>query len=261
VSTPDPVLALSGVTLRYGGVAVLDDVALAVAAGEVVGLIGPNGAGKTSLLDVVAGVVAPNGGRVVVAGLDVTAWPTRRRHRHGLARTHQTPSVAGPDPVSEVALAAGAGRSVVAGAVRGLARADRTLAVALLESVGLAPARHRAPCRDLGLPDQRRVELARALARDPIVLMLDEPASGLPTAERERFITLVTGLAGPRRGVLLVEHDMDVVRRCAHRVVALDQGQVVAAGTFAAVTGHPRVRQAYLGDPAPPLEPSTAGAT
>jgi branched-chain amino acid transport system ATP-binding protein len=244
------VLELSGVTVAYGPVVVVDGVDLAVRPGELVALIGPNGAGKSSLLDAVAGVVPTRAGSIALAGHDLARRGPARRHALGLGRTHQTPALLGPTPVDEVALATGAGRGVLAGAVRGLARADQRSARERLDAVGLPTMRHDVSSHGLGLPDQRRVELARALARGPRVLLLDEPASGLPSADRLAFGAVLRSLPAPDRGVLLVEHDMDLVAAVADRVIALDRGRIIASGAFASVAADPRVRESYLGVPA-----------
>ena len=235
-----------GFTVTYGVVAAVDDVDLSVYAGETTALIGPNGAGKSSLLDGLAGVV-PARGRAIVDGALLTGSPARRVAL-GLARTHQTPTLMGPDPRTEVALAACRRRGVVGGLLSGPGRAEHQRAEELLDRVGLAPTAWRTPSAELGVSEQRRVEVARALATNPRVLMLDEPAAGLPTEERAPFAAMVASIPGEGRGVLLVEHDMRFVASVAHAVVVLDRGRVIATGTFAEVAADPAVRRAYLGE-------------
>jgi branched-chain amino acid transport system ATP-binding protein len=240
-------LVVRGLRVVYGATVAVDDVDVTAYRGEILALIGPNGAGKSTLLDAVAGVAPAESGCVTLDGLELEG-PPHRRSRAGLARTFQTPALIGPTPLDEVALASTPGRGVVGGLFTGPGRAGTTAAAELLERVGLAPGLWRARVRDLGLTDQRRVELARALACAPRLLLLDEPAAGLPAADRQRFAELVASLTGPDLGIVLVEHDMALVSAVAHAVVALDQGRVVATGTYAEVAGHPTVRSSYLGE-------------
>jgi branched-chain amino acid transport system ATP-binding protein len=240
-------LVVRGLRVVYGATVAVDDVHLTAYRGEILALIGPNGAGKSTFLDAVAGVAPVEAGHVTLDGLELDG-PPHRRCRAGLARTFQTPALMGPTPIDEVALASTAGRGVVAGLFSAPGRAGAAAAAELLERVDLAPALWCAPVSDLGLTDQRRVELARALACGPRLLLLDEPAAGLPAADRERFASLVASLTGPDLGIVLVEHDMALVSAVANVVVALDQGAVVATGTYAEVAGHPTVRSSYLGE-------------
>jgi ABC-type branched-subunit amino acid transport system ATPase component len=233
-------------TVSYGAVVAVDGVDLSIYAGETTALIGPNGAGKSSLLDGLAGIV-PAGGRAVVDGALLTGSPSRRVAL-GLARTHQTPALMGPDARSEVALAACRRRGVAGGLLTGPRRGEQERAEELLDRVGLDAAAWRTPSAELGVSEQRRVEVARALATDPRVLMLDEPAAGLPTEERAAFAAMVASIPCEGRGVLLVEHDMRFVASVAHAVVVLDRGRVIATGTFAEVAADPTVRHAYLGE-------------
>jgi branched-chain amino acid transport system ATP-binding protein len=240
-------LLARGLRVVYGATVAVDDVDLTAYRGEILALIGPNGAGKSTFLDAVAGAAPVQAGSVMLDGLDLEG-PPHRRSRAGLARTFQTPALIGPTPIDEVALAAMSGRGVVAGLFTGPGRAGTDAAAGLLERVGLASGLWRARVRDLGLTDQRRVELARALACGPRLLLLDEPAAGLPAADRQRFADLVASLAGPDLGIVLVEHDMALVSAVAHVVVALDQGRVVATGSYAEVAANPIVRSSYLGE-------------
>jgi branched-chain amino acid transport system ATP-binding protein len=231
-----PVLDVSGVTVRFGGHVALDDVSLAAAPGEVTGLIGPNGAGKTTLFNVVTGLQAPQRGRVRLDGDDVTRLAPYRRARRGLARTFQRLELFGLLTVHEnVELAA---------SVRGR-RPGRSAAEAL-ELVGLSDL---ADARSDELPTgkARLVELARALATGPKVLLLDEPASGQDDGETEAFRDVLLTVAGEGIAVVLVEHDVHLVMRTCTKVHVLDFGRVLAAGTAAEVQADQAVLDAYLG--------------
>ena len=231
-----PVLDVSGVTVRFGGHVALDDVSLAAAPGEVTGLIGPNGAGKTTLFNVITGLQAPQRGRVRLDGDDVTRLAPYRRARRGLARTFQRLELFGLLTVHEnVELAA---------SVRGR-RPGRSAAEAL-ELVGLSDL---ADARSDELPTgkARLVELARALATGPKVLLLDEPASGQDDGETEAFRDVLLTVAGEGIAVVLVEHDVHLVMRTCTKVHVLDFGRVLAAGTAAEVQADQAVLDAYLG--------------
>lgn len=247
-----PVLEVEAMTVAHGPTVVVDEVSLAVRPGEVVALIGPNGAGKSSLLEAVAGTVATRGGEVRIDGRDVSRRGARGRRRAGIARTHQTPAVLGPSALAEVALAAGTrgrGPAALRRALTPPSDDDRARAHGALRRLGLGDERAHLPSAELGLADQRRLELARALVQRPIVLLLDEPASGMTPEERRALASVIAALPTPGLGVLVVEHDMDLVASVADRVLALDQGRLVVDGTFAEVTAHPDVRRAYLGVP------------
>ncbi len=231
-----PVLDVSGVTVRFGGHVALDDVSLAAAPGEVTGLIGPNGAGKTTLFNVITGLQAPQRGRVRLDGDDVTRLAPYRRARRGLARTFQRLELFGLLTVHEnVELAA---------SVRG--RRPGRSAAAALELVGLSD---MADARSDELPTgkARLVELARALATGPKVLLLDEPASGQDDGETEAFRDVLLTVAGEGIAVVLVEHDVHLVMRTCSKVHVLDFGRVLAAGTAAEVQADQAVLDAYLG--------------
>ena len=229
-------LDVSGITVRFGGHVALDDVRLTAAPGEVTGLIGPNGAGKTTLFNVITGLQAPQRGRVRLDGEDVTRLAPYRRARRGLARTFQRLELFGLLTVREnVELAA---------SVRGR-RPGRSAAEAL-DLVGLGG---MAEVRSDELPTgkARLVELARALATGPRVLLLDEPASGQDDGETEAFREVLLTVAGEGIAVVLVEHDVHLVMRTCAKVQVLDFGRVLAAGTAAEVQSDQAVLDAYLG--------------
>ena len=235
-----PELAVESVTVRFGGLQALDEVSLEVAPGAVTGLIGPNGAGKTTLFDVVTGLRRPQGGRVLLDGADITSLAPHQRARRGVARTFQRLELFGTlSALENVQLAAEARQR----------RGATAVAEELLARVGLAGRRHQAA--DLFPTGQARLlELARALATAPTVLLLDEPSAGLDEAESKALGAVLAALASEGMAVLLVEHDVSLVMELCHHVVVLDAGLVIARGTPEAVRADPAVQNAYLGAPA-----------
>lgn len=237
-----PVLEATDITVRFGGITALDGASLSVESGSVTGLIGPNGAGKTTMFDVLTGLTAVDAGTVTVAGRNVTRVAPHRRARLGVARTFQRLELFGALTVLEnVECAAG-----MALGARGRAAAASRIAAPLVARVGLGPVAHvRAGLLPTG--QARLVEVARALATNPQVLLLDEPASGQSDTEREQFSRLLRDLADDGLGILLVEHDMDLVMSVCQRIVVLNFGRVIADDTPAAVRTNPAVMAAYLG--------------
>jgi branched-chain amino acid transport system ATP-binding protein len=230
-------LVVEDVSVRFGGHLALDRVSLRAAAGQVTGLIGPNGAGKTTLFNVVTGLVGPESGRVLVDGRDVTRLAPYRRARRGLARTFQRLELFGLLTVRE--------NVKLAVSVRGDRRPGRDTNAAL-KVAGLADvAESRAD--ELPTGTARRVELARALATGPRVLLLDEPASGQDEAETAAFREVLLTVAGEGVAVVLVEHDVHLVMGTCHTVHVLDFGRVLAVGTPREIQGNRAVLDAYLG--------------
>ncbi|MCZ7629702.1 MAG: ABC transporter ATP-binding protein [Microthrixaceae bacterium] len=255
---PDPpeALALSDVTVRFGGVSALNHVDLEVPSGQLCGLIGANGAGKTTLFDVISGLRVPYSGSVRLHGTDVTGWSVQRRARFGLRRTFQRVQVFGWLTVEENLLVAnewrGGGGGVLGDLIGLRSRANhererRTRAEEVLARCGLLDIRDRSAA-SLPIGTARLVELARALMDDPTVLLLDEPASGLDSSEAERFGDLVTRIAEDHEtAILLVEHDVGFVMQRCHRVMVLHLGEVLADDTPERVRDDPMVLSAYLG--------------
>lgn len=225
-------LRVEGLTVRFGGVEALGDLALEVAPGETVGLIGPNGAGKTTLFDALTGVVRPDAGRIRIAGRDIDGLAPHAIAELGVARTFQGI------------------RLFRRLSVRDNVRAGRRVdAEAWLGRVGLTHRRDALP-DELAPAEQRRLELARALAVEPRLLLLDEPVGGLTPAETTAFENLLRAVALPGRATVLIEHRVDLVAALCRRIVVLDFGRKIADGAPADVLGDARVRAAYLGQPA-----------
>ncbi len=230
-------LEVSGVTVRFGGRHALEDVHLTAEAGAITGLIGPNGAGKTTLFNVVCGLQAPERGRVHLAGTDVTKLAPFKRARKGLARTFQRLEPFGLLTVREnVRLAAD------------VARRDDPDGIAdgLLSRLGIRRLEHQRADR-LPTGQARVLELARALATDPKVLLLDEPASGQDEGETASFSQVLREVAADGVAVVLVEHDIHLVMDVCTQIHVLDLGRVLASGSPGKVQRDPAVMAAYLG--------------
>jgi len=237
-------LEIEDVSVRFGGLAALSEVSLSAAEGAITGLIGPNGAGKTTLFNVVTGMQRPNSGTVRLDGQDLRTLSSFRRARLGLGRTFQRLELFGTLTVAEnVGVAASIAQR---GVVKARSKAIQEVRAAILDRVGLtAVANDRADTLPTGTG--RLVELARALATRPKVLLLDEPAAGQDTDETERFSEVLHDLANDGLAILLVEHDMELVMNVCHKVVVLDYGRVIYTGTPAEVRADPGVQAAYLG--------------
>jgi branched-chain amino acid transport system ATP-binding protein len=251
----DPALSVQDVSVRFGGLQALDAVALDVAAGEVHGLIGPNGAGKTTLFNVITGLQRPTSGRVRLGAHDVTGIKPHARSRLGLGRTFQRLELFGTLSAREnVQMAAEVQQHKLTSGRTPAEEADYQLA-----RVGILHVANE-PTDSLPTGLARLVEMARALATSPSVLLLDEPSSGLNADETLDVGTVLRQLASEGMGVLLVEHDMTLVMAICARVDVLDNGFVIARGDPATVQANPVVQEAYLGGGAassrPPLRVS-----
>jgi branched-chain amino acid transport system ATP-binding protein len=235
-------LEIEEVSVQFGGLLAVDDASISVPAGCVTGLIGPNGAGKTTLFNVITGLQAPSGGRVMLDDEEVTRRRPYRRARLGIARTFQRLEAFGSLTARENVLVALEMRRRWA-----TARYDcGKIADELLERVGIA---HVAETRVEALPtgSARLVELARTLATDPKVLLLDEPSSGLDEQETDALGVLLHELTAGGLAVLLVEHDMPLVMEACSYISVLDFGRVIARGTPREIQADPSVQRAYLG--------------
>jgi branched-chain amino acid transport system ATP-binding protein len=236
------VLRVEDVTVHFGGVQAVKDLSLECPTGRVTGLIGPNGAGKTTLFNVITGLQRPDSGRVLLGDRELTRMPAQRRAKAGLARTFQRLEVFSSLTVRENVLLA-------AELKRGLTRkgeAPDAVADRLLARVGLA-ALSDTQAGALPTGSGRLLELARALATEPSVLLLDEPGSGLSEHESATLGDLLLSLAAEGMAVLLVEHDVALVMRVCQHVYVLDFGELLCEGPPAHVQADTRVQAAYLG--------------
>jgi len=239
----EAVLAAVDVRKRFGALAVLEGVNLALKQGEAVGIVGPNGAGKTTLLNVLSGSLAPDTGSIVFRNRDVTSKGAAERCKLGIARTHQVPRpFAGMTVFENVLVGATAG-----GRRRG-AEAD-DLCLHVLDQTALTPLANRR-AEGLGLLQRKRLELARALAVDPSVLLLDEIGGGLTDAESAALVETVSGLRDRGIAVLWIEHIVHLLMQVVGRLVCMDAGRIIAEGPPETVVSQAAVIDAYLGSQA-----------
>jgi branched-chain amino acid transport system ATP-binding protein len=249
-----PILEVEALSKHFGGLEALKDVSLSVDRGTVTSIIGPNGAGKTTLFNCVSGLLAPTAGEVRFQGVRVTGWPPYRIASLGLSRTFQNLQLFPTLNVLENVIAARYCRSSST-FVESLTWSPRShrerrhavgLGVALLDQVGLIGHREALP-KELPYGDQRRLEIARALATEPALLTLDEPTAGMSASEVDGIITLIGELARSGVTILLIEHNMSVVMSISDSVLVLDFGRKIAEGDPATVQRDEAVIAAYLG--------------
>jgi branched-chain amino acid transport system ATP-binding protein len=258
VSTREAMLDLRGVSKAFGGLAVISDLDLVVGAGEIVSVIGPNGAGKTTLFNLITGIIQPDAGEIVFDGANVVGKAPHVITKLGIARTFQTLRLFLNMTVKENVMAAAYGHThaTVVESVLRLPRHWRDereinrLAEEKLSFFGqrLMGYRWNQPAYSLSYANRRRLEIARAMATNPKLLLLDEPAAGMNPKETHEITELIGQLrAEGGFTILVIEHDMHVVEGISDRVVALDHGVKIAEGSFDEVATHPRVVEAYLG--------------
>jgi branched-chain amino acid transport system ATP-binding protein len=250
-------LELDGVSIRFGGVQAVKDVDFHADFGEIVGVIGPNGAGKTTLFNIVTGFYSPDEGSMVFDGMNISGLKPNALTRLGMARTFQSVRLFNAMTVLENAMV-GQHTRTRAGLVGSLTRSKRTqeeeatITAKAREALGffgdrLLPRQHQL-ASSMAYADRRRLEIARAMATEPKLLLLDEPAAGMNPAEKDRLIEQIGRLRDDRGyAIVLIEHDMPVIKSVCDRVVALDHGIKIAEGTYEEVAGNQQVIEAYLG--------------
>ena len=246
------ILSVAGAVKRFGGLVAVNDVSFDVNAGEILGLIGPNGAGKSTMFNLVTGTLPMTAGRVRFLGQDITGMPQRQIARLGMARTFQHVKLR-PNMTLLDNVALGAHSRARSGVLTAGLRLNRVeerqifdVAMHHLERIGLADRAHEL-AGSLPLGTQRILEIARALAADPVLLVLDEPAAGLRRKEKQALGDVLRKLREEGVTILIVEHDMDFVMKLVGRLVVMNFGSKLVEGSPAAVRGDERVQAAYLG--------------
>jgi ABC-type branched-subunit amino acid transport system ATPase component len=241
---------------RFGGLQALRDVSLRAAPHDITAVIGPNGAGKSTLMNAISGFIPPDSGSVQVGGHDITGARPHLICQHGVVRTFQNLQMFTDMNVVE-AVVTGRTRHMKSSMLANLLmtpgvwreeRAAAEKARALLQLVGIGPAFWERRAGDLPYGLQRRVEIARALATEPVFMLLDEPAAGLNDDESAALGATLQALAGTGIGIVLIEHDIDLVMKVSRHIYVMDAGAVIAEGTPAQVRSNPAVIKAYLGD-------------
>lgn len=236
-TTTGAILSLKAVRKSFGATTALAGLDLEVASGDKLGIIGPNGSGKTTLIDCITGVQRPDSGRVSFEGTDISPWPAWRRARAGIARTFQIPR-----PFAGVSVAANLAVPLDYAA----APADAAVLDSLLTVCGLQ-ARADDPAEDLTQLELRKLELARALALKPRLLIVDEVMAGLSETEIDDVLVLLEALSDEGVTVVMIEHIMHAIMRFSRRLICMETGRIIADGSPAEVGGNPEVRRVYFG--------------
>jgi branched-chain amino acid transport system ATP-binding protein len=237
------ILKVEGVSKRFGGLQALLNVTLDLPEGQILGLIGPNGAGKTTLFNAINGICPPEEGRVIFQGKEITGWKPYDVARLGLARTHQI-----VQPLNELSVLQNAMAGACFGHEQRPLNQAREIADEVLAFVGLAERRDMLAA-SLNVAQKKRLELARALAARPYLLLLDEVLAGLNPAEITDMVQVVRRIRDQGVTIFIIEHVMHALMNVSDRVIVLDYGQQIAEGTPEEIANDPRVIEAYLGDP------------
>ena len=241
-----PLLAVEGVGIRFGGLAALNGVSFTVAPGEIIGLIGPNGAGKTTLFNIITGLLRPTAGAIRFRGEDITGLPSHAVCRRGIARTFQLVRIFPSLSVLENVLVGGCFGQAAGGRPMAEARAD---AFTHLRAVGLEALADQ-PAGSLPIAARRRLELARALATQPALLLLDEVVAGLSPTEGGRLMELIGSIRAGGTTIVMIEHVMKAIMNLSDRIVVLHHGEKLAEGPPQAIARDAAVVAAYLGEQA-----------
>ena len=235
-------LQLDNVTVRFGGLTAVNDVSLKIEGQQIVGLVGPNGAGKTTLFNVISGLVRPTSGRVLFKGEDIVRQPLYRRARIGLGRTFQI-----PQPMHELTVR----ENLIVAQRFGAGKVDERRIDEILDFLELRHAAERHAATDLALQELKRLEVAKALATEPKMLLLDEVLAGLETSGKRLFMNKLRDLHQQFKiGIVIVEHDIETISSLCQRVVVLNFGALLADGTPREVFDHPDVIASYTGETA-----------
>ena len=232
-------LELRDIGVRFGGLQALDGVSLSVATGEIVGLVGPNGAGKTTLFNVLSGMVRPQRGTLHFDGVDIARMPAYARARHSIGRTFQI-----PQPMHTLTVA----ENLAVAQRFGAGKVDRRVAAEILELVRLSDCASRNAATELSLTELKALEVAKALATQPRMLLLDEVLAGLEATAKRRFTQILSDIhARYQLAILIIEHDIETISTLCPRVAVLDFGRLIADGTPDFVFSHPDVVASYTG--------------
>ena len=232
-------LQLENVTVRFGGLTAVNDVSLAIGAGDVIGLVGANGAGKTTLFNAISGLVRPTSGKILFNGQDVLRAPMYQRARMGIGRTFQI-----PQPMHELTVR----ENLLVAQRFGTGSVDRKRLDEILEFTSLSAKAEADAATGLALTELKALEVAKALATDPKLLLLDEVLAGLETHGKRRFMNMLKDLHQQFGvGIVIIEHDIETISNLCQRVAVLNFGQMIAEGTPAEVFNNPAVMESYTG--------------